>query len=71
MIVTPTDEQILAAIRSWGGTSMTYVIASRLRAETQWVLRQLKRLEREGKVSRAPSSYRRQLCWKVNEEALS
>lgn len=64
----PNDEQILAALRKWGNRSMTYVIRNTLSmggfaAETPWVLRQLKRMEREGRVQRIPSSYAVQLCW--------
>lgn len=66
----PTDDQILAAITSHGA-AMTYVVRNilvreqRFPVETPWVLRQLKRLERAGKVERARTSYLVQICWKV------
>lgn len=65
----PTDEQIIAQLSAWGGDAMTYVVANRLRAKrfpvrTDWVLRQLKRLEKAGKVERVPSIYAVQLCWR-------
>lgn len=67
----PTDQQILATIQAWGNNSMTYVIKNRLQSagfevETPWVLRQMKRLEREGKVVRAPSGYAVMLCWTLS-----
>lgn len=69
--ILPTDDEIFAAIREWGNSSMTYVIKNRLRSrgfpvETPWVLRQMKRLERAGKVKRASSSYAVQICWRVS-----
>ncbi len=64
----PTDEEILAAVRRHGDRAMTYVVRNVLamdgwRIETPWVLRQLKRLERDGRVVRVPSSYAVQICW--------
>ena len=64
----PSDEQILAAVRRWGNDTMTYVVCKVLRsrghhADTAWVRRQLKRLEREGHVKRTSTSYAAQLCW--------
>jgi hypothetical protein len=64
----PTDADILAAVRNWGNRSMTYVVRNMLAhsfsdVKTPWVLRQLKRLEREGKVQRVSSSYVTQICW--------
>lgn len=62
-----TDEDILAAIPNHG--VLTAYIASIVRhkkqggVETAWVLRQLKRLEREGKVWRTPNNYRTQISW--------
>jgi hypothetical protein len=66
----PTDDDILAVISERGGRSMTYVIRNRLRSkgfrvETPWVLRQMKRLERAGRVQRVPTSYAVQICWRV------
>lgn len=58
----PSDEEIIAAVKVWGGVSAAYVVFDRLRPKgydisTPWVIRQLKRLEREGKVRRVPTSY--------------
>jgi hypothetical protein len=66
----PTDDDILAVISERGGPSMTYVIRNWLRSkgfrvETPWVLRQMKRLERAGRVQRVPTSYAVQICWRV------
>lgn len=66
----PTDEQIIAEIGAFGPDAMTYVIANRLRSRrfnvrTDWVLRQLKRLEKAGRVHRVPSIYAVQLCWRA------
>ena len=68
-MVNPTDEQIIEQIDVWGPDAVTYVIANRLRSKrfpvrTAWVLRQLKRLEKAGKVERVPSIYAVQLCWR-------
>jgi hypothetical protein len=70
MADTPSDEMIIAQIGTWGPDAMTYVIANRLRnrfpaIRTDWVLRQLKRLERQGRVARCSSNYAVQLCWRV------
>lgn len=67
----PTDSEIIAVVREYGNRAMTYVVRNRLAQnrrrdqpiETSWVLRQLKRLEREGKVRRVESSYAVQICW--------
>ncbi|WP_292633341.1 MULTISPECIES: hypothetical protein [unclassified Novosphingobium] len=66
----PTDAQILAAVGKWGNRSMTYAVRNVLqmagfKVETAWLLRRLKRLEREGKVVRVSSGYAIQLCWSV------
>lgn len=66
----PTDDDILAATREWATSSMTYVIKNRLRSkgfrvETPWVLRQMKRLERAGRVQRVSTNFAVQLCWRV------
>lgn len=69
MTTTPSDEQILGALAKRGGRAMTYVVRNtlamdyRVNVETSWVLRQLKRLERDGKVQRVSSSYIVQICW--------
>lgn len=67
----PTDEQILAAVGI--GCRPTYVVRNWLASrsfgfkalKTPWVLRQLKRLEKAGKVRRIPSSYAVMICWEV------
>ena len=69
---TPTDDEILAAVKRWGNGSMTYVVRNVLwsqgfRKETPWVLRQLKRLEKRGLVERVPSPYAVQIKWAVVE----
>lgn len=68
----PDDDTIVAATGKWNGRAMTYVTANILRSagfnvRTDWVLRQLKRLEREGRVERVPSSYAVQICWRPKE----
>ena len=67
-----TDDLILKAMRARPSGIMTYVIRNILASEhgmpslkTSSVLLRLKRMERQGKVSRAPSSYAVQICWKV------
>lgn len=72
----PTDEQIIAAVTAWGNDAMTYVIANRLRSRgfnvgTDWVLRQMKRMERAGAVKRVATSYAKQLCWGIAQGAQS
>lgn len=69
----PSDEEILAAVVAWGNYSPTYVIRNRLcmkgrRVETPWVLRQMKRLEREGKVVRARTNYAVMIVWALAVE---
>ena len=66
---TPGDEEIIASLTRWNGRAMTYVAANILRSQgfnvrTDWVLRQLKRLEREGRVERVSSPYLVQICWR-------
>ncbi len=68
----PTDDQIIASMNRFGGSGVTYAIANGLRMfepcfniRTDWLLRQLKRMERQGRVERAPTSYSVQICWKV------
>lgn len=68
----PTDDEILAAVKMWGNRSMTYVVRNVLwsqgfRKETPWVLRQLKRMEKDGRVKRVPSVYAVQIKWAVVE----
>lgn len=65
----PTDTEIKAQILNWGSQQMTYVIRNGLAMDghkglkTDWVRRQLERLERAGQVKRVPSVYARQICW--------
>jgi hypothetical protein len=66
----PADDAILASVATWGQRTPTYVVRNRLAmdgfsVETPWVLRQLKRLERAGRVERVPSSYAVMLVWRV------
>lgn len=69
MCSIPTDEEIMYAVCEFGGTKATYVIRNILsmsgfrNIKTPWVLHQLKRLERDGRVVRVPSSYAVMLCW--------
>lgn len=60
-----TDADVLAAVADPGMISMTYIVASRLRLPTAVTRRRLLRLEREGRVERAPTFYLVQICWKV------
>ncbi|PUA41378.1 hypothetical protein C5U62_32150 [Pseudomonas protegens] len=65
----PTDAEIKAQILRWGSQEVTYVIRKGLATDghkglkTDWVRRQLERLERSGQVKRVPSIYARQICW--------
>jgi DNA-binding HxlR family transcriptional regulator len=66
----PTDADILAVLRQWNRTT-TSVVRSVLVQQfdmrsisTPWVLRQLKRLERENKVRRVEqSTWKTQYVW--------
>jgi hypothetical protein len=68
----PTDADILAVVAA-RDRCMTYAITNRINMSrrrdaavpTSWVLRQLKRLERLGKVQRVNSVYLVQYCWSV------
>lgn len=67
-----TDDEVFAALRRFGGRTMTYVVRNVLDAEhnkrgltTDAVLRRLKKMEQAGKVYRSKSSYRRQICWAI------
>jgi hypothetical protein len=69
----PTDADILGILEK-RHSCMTYVIRNWLwsagfRRETPWVLRQLKRLERDGKVHRVSTSYATQFCWSLQPKA--
>lgn len=63
------DDELLSAIAA-RNSEMTYVVRNVLSGgrpylDTSQILRQLKRLEKEGKVIRVPSSYQRQICWAI------
>jgi len=65
----PSDERILAALRSTG-VCMTYVVANILRRNfypltTAFVLRRLKAMEKAGKVERMRTDYAMQYCWRA------
>jgi DNA segregation ATPase FtsK/SpoIIIE-like protein len=71
---SPSDEQILQAMRARPGGIMTYVVRNILDMElgfravkTTAVLSRLKRLERAGRVKRVPSGYAVMLCWAIVE----
>lgn len=67
----PTDVEIVAAVRKWGNRPTTSIVRSVLAQQfphaaigTPWTLRQLKRLEREGKVQRVGSTtWKTQFVW--------
>ena len=69
IISRPTDAEIKGQLISWGSQQMTYVIRNGLSMgghkglKTDWVRRQLERMERAGEVKRVPSVYARQICW--------
>ena len=69
----PTDAEIKGQISNWGSQQMTYVIRNGLSMdghkglETDWVRRQLVRMERAWEVKRVPSVYARQICWALTE----
>ena len=69
----PNDDHILSAMTKWGSRSMTYQIRNTLWLEgfnvkTDWVRRQLMRLERADRVHRVWSPYAVQICWSVTPE---
>ncbi|WP_068089191.1 hypothetical protein [Novosphingobium rosa] len=70
----PRDD-VLLEILGQRHDAMTYVVRNYLRSspylfdvETPWVLRQMKRLERAGKVKRVSTSYAVQICWALVKE---
>lgn len=70
MATLVTDDEIIAVLRDGSHGKLTAYVASILRhqkgrpVETSWTLRQLKRLERVGKVQRISSrTYRTQFLW--------
>lgn len=72
------DVEITTALAGYGGGIMTYVVANRLRMlnrnrhgklKTDKVLRKLKAMEAAGQVERVPTTYARQLCWRLAPEA--
>lgn len=68
------DSDVLAAVKEWGGRTMTYVVRNRLaskgrpKLKTEHVRRQLERMERAGAVERVPSIYATQICWSATTE---
>lgn len=63
----PTDDEIVEALKGYSEFP-TYVVKNILRrkhptVKTDWVLRQLKRLEKAGRVLRVPGIYARELSW--------
>lgn len=70
----PSDDEILAVLKR-SGSSVTYVVANWLHSgapkvtnaypgiKTAYVRRRLERLQREGKVVRAPTAYAVMHCW--------
>lgn len=71
----PTEIQVCAVLYTRGSGMMTYHIRNCIesdyklrRLETRDVLAALKKLERVGVVIRIPSSYARQICWKLVQE---
>ena len=66
-----TDDEIIAAVKDWGNSNMTYVVTNKLRMsgykglKTPYILRRLKALEGQGKVKRIKSPYAVQICWAV------
>lgn len=70
----PSDAELLAQLRRWGNRSPTYALRNGLcmggfNVETPWVLRQMKRLERAGKVERVPSDWAVMLVWSARGDA--
>jgi len=69
-----TDDEILAELAK-RTNMMTYHLANCLTPvggqfiETAWLLRQLKRMEKTGKVIRVRSNYAVQICWAVASKA--
>lgn len=69
-----TDDEILAELAK-RTKMMTYHLVNCLTPfggqfiETAWLLRQLKRMEKTGKVIRVRSNYAVQICWAVASKA--
>lgn len=64
-----TDEEIIQVLTEHG-PCMTYVVAYWLKLKndsvnTAYTLRRMKKLEEAGKVRRAKSSYKTQICWEA------
>lgn len=68
---TPTDDEILSAVRKWGGSgAMTYVIHNILSRKyrmvsTAFIRRRLIAMEKAGLVERVPTSYAVQIRWAI------
>lgn len=65
----PSDDEILSVLAFYAGAGRpSYVIRNclgRKRVTTPWVLRQLKRLEKAGKVERTSSLWAVMINWRV------
>jgi hypothetical protein len=65
----PSDEEILSALAFYAGAGRpSYVIRNclgRKRVTTPWVLRQLKRLEKAGKVERTSGPWAVMINWRT------
>lgn len=77
MTTSIREEDILKALRERPKGQMTYVVTNGLNMDrapgsekvtTDQVRRQLEKMERAGKVKKAPSIYARQICWAPVEE---
>ncbi len=73
-IADVSDKEILEAVSGRGSHGcMTYVAANVVRRKhkdvsTPGILRRLKKLEKQGLVSRVRSCYAVQICWAVVEQ---
>ena len=69
---TVSDHEILAAVRKYGSavtpTIRNIVSQGRPHLKTSSILTRLKRLERQGKVKRARTSYTVLICWQPVDE---
>lgn len=69
----PTDQEILDLLADRPNGMMTYVIRNWLdhhdKLTTAAVLRQLKAMEKAGKVCRKPSPYAVQICWAIAKDS--
>ena len=71
----PTDDEIMESLKGYPEFP-TYVVKNILlrkhpTVKTAWVLRQLKRLEKTGRVLRVPGIYARDLSWTFKREKIN